>query len=175
MNEHKPILMNYIVSSATTYQGKHPSFNVIYLDPDTMLPVDYESYFMDLNKANSLPDTEKPVWELKYNYRDYFNLKDLSPQSFYDHANQQIYYNTTAAIMYRRYRYIDGPGGAGDFPCDLGCMKQFFCQTTTVGHDEWAYCMGNPQKYWMLGEQKDESFLETLEDVVTHDWYSESK
>ena len=88
MNEHKPILMNYIVSSATTYQGKHPSFNVIYLDPDTMLPVDYESYYMDLTKANALPDTEKPVWELKYNYRDYFNLEDLSPQSFYDHANQ---------------------------------------------------------------------------------------
>jgi hypothetical protein len=88
MIEKQPIMMNYLVSSVTTYQGKHPSINVIYLDPDTMLPVDYETHYMDLDKANKLPDDEKPVWEKKYNYRDYFNLKDLSPKSYFDHANQ---------------------------------------------------------------------------------------
>lgn len=72
----KPIGMNFIVSSATTYQGKPPSFNVIYLDPDTLLPVDYESYALDLDHAN---DHDETIWFLKHNYRDLFNLNDLSP------------------------------------------------------------------------------------------------
>lgn len=164
--------MNYIVSSATTYQGKHPSLNIIYLDPDTMLPVDYETHYMDLDEANKLPDDEKPTWKLKYNYRDYFNLEDLSPKSFFDYANQQMYFNETASIMYRRHRFVDGPGGAGDYPCDNGCKRLFYCQTTTTGYDEWQYCMGNPQKYWRIGDSKDENTLETLENVVAHNWYS---
>jgi hypothetical protein len=44
--------MNFIIGSATTYQGKPPSFNVIYLDPDTMLPIDFETYAFDLDHAN---------------------------------------------------------------------------------------------------------------------------
>jgi len=74
--EGKPIGMNFIVSSATTYQGKPPSFNVIYLDPDTMLPVEYESYALDLDHANEHDET---IWSRKFNYRETYNLPDLSP------------------------------------------------------------------------------------------------
>jgi hypothetical protein len=164
--------MNYIVSSATTYQGKHPSLNIIYLDPETMLPVDYETHYMDLDEANKLGDDEKPVWKQKYNYRDYFHLEDLSPKSFLDHANYQIFYNETAAIEYRRHRSIDGPAGAGEYPCDAGCKRLFFCQTTCNGYDEWNMCMGNPQKNWEYGRDKDEGIFETFENVVAHNWYS---
>lgn len=52
MYEKKPIGVNFISGSGTTYQGKPPSFNVVYLDPETMLPIDYESYAFDLDHAN---------------------------------------------------------------------------------------------------------------------------
>jgi hypothetical protein len=133
--------MNFIVSSATTYQGKPPSFNVIYLDPDTMVPVDYEAYSLDLDHANAHDET---IWSRKYDYRDYFHLQDLSPQSFYDHAHYQIQLNETAAIEYRRHRALDGPGGAGTYPCDDGCKTLFFCQTTANGYDDFKYCLGDP-------------------------------
>lgn len=68
--------MNFIVGSATTYQGKAPSFNLIYLDPETMLPVEYESYMLDLDHANLHDET---IWSRKFNYRETYNLKDLSP------------------------------------------------------------------------------------------------
>lgn len=86
--------MNFIVGSGTTYQGKPPSFNLIYIDPDLMIPVDYESWAFDLDKANS---EDKPTWFRKYNYRDTYNLEDLSPRSFMDHSFGQIYRNETAA------------------------------------------------------------------------------
>jgi len=79
ITEAKPIFMNWIVGSATTYQGKPQSFNVIYLDPKTMLPVDYESYAFDLEYANA---NDSPKWYLKYDYRKMYELKDLSPRSF---------------------------------------------------------------------------------------------
>lgn len=79
----KAIGMNYIVGSATTYQGKPPSFNVIYLDKETMLPIDYETYAFDLDHANEF---DEPIWNRVYDYRQTYNLKDLSPQSFFDHS-----------------------------------------------------------------------------------------
>jgi hypothetical protein len=46
--------MNFIVGSVTSYGGKHPNFNVIYLDPETMLPLDYEIHYFNITTANKL-------------------------------------------------------------------------------------------------------------------------
>lgn len=58
--------MNFIVGSATTYKGKPPSFNVMYVDPETKLPIDFETHTFDLDHANRY---DQPKWDLKYNYR----------------------------------------------------------------------------------------------------------
>ena len=68
--------MNFIVGSGTSYNGKPPSFNVMYLDPDTMLPVDYEGHAFDLDHANKY---DEPKWGKFYDHRDFYNLTDLSP------------------------------------------------------------------------------------------------
>lgn len=79
----QPIGVNFIVGSATTYKHKPPSYEVVYLDPETLLPVDHETWAMDLDESN-LKDT--PIWELKYTYKDSYGLKDLSPESFWWYA-----------------------------------------------------------------------------------------
>jgi len=83
MVTHEPIGMNFIVGSVTTYKGKPPSFNVVYLDAETMLPIDYETHTFDLEHANKY---DEPKWDLKFNYRDEYGLKDLSPSTFYNHS-----------------------------------------------------------------------------------------
>ena len=83
MIRKEPIGMNFIVGSATTYHGKPPSFNLIYLDPELMIPLEYESWAFDLDKANS---EDKPTWYRKLNYKEEYGLKDLSPRSFMDHS-----------------------------------------------------------------------------------------
>lgn len=52
INGGKEIGMNFIVGSVTTFQGKPPSYDLIYLDPETMLPVELETYAFDLETAN---------------------------------------------------------------------------------------------------------------------------
>ena len=70
------------MGSATPYlhksPGKEPSFAVLYVDPETMLPVDYETWNFDLEYANKF---DIPKWRRLLNWRDTYGLKDLSPSS----------------------------------------------------------------------------------------------
>jgi hypothetical protein len=38
----------------------------MYVDRDTMLPIDFETHAFDLEYANKY---DQPKWDLKYNYR----------------------------------------------------------------------------------------------------------
>jgi hypothetical protein len=46
--------------------GKDPSFSILYVDPETMLPVDYETWSFDLDYANKF---DIPKWERRINWR----------------------------------------------------------------------------------------------------------
>ena len=57
---------------------KEPSFTIAYVDPDTMLPVDFETWSFDLDHANFY---DEPKWYKRFDLRKDFKLKDLSPNS----------------------------------------------------------------------------------------------
>ena len=130
--------MNFIVGSATTYHNKPTMFSVVTLDPDLMIPLDYEVWAFDLDYANA---NNKPKWYKKYNYKDYFHLSDLSPKSFMDHSLNQIWKNETAAIEYRNHKWLDGPGVSKyEEGCDIDCRNEFYCETTSNDYDEHQFC-----------------------------------
>lgn len=66
MNGTAAVSMNFIVGSGTTYLGKPPMFDVMYLDPDTMLPVELETYIFDLEYSNKM---DQPRWHQYIDYR----------------------------------------------------------------------------------------------------------
>jgi hypothetical protein len=49
-----------------------------------MLPIDYESYALDLEKSNI---EDRPIWYKKYDYREYYKFDNLSPNSFFNYSN----------------------------------------------------------------------------------------
>lgn len=104
MMQGDAIGMNYIVGSATTFPHKPPNFVVMTLDPDLMIPIDYEVWQFDLDYAN---ENDQPKWFKKYNYSELFHIDDLSPKSFMDHTLNQIWKNETAALEYKDHIYID--------------------------------------------------------------------
>lgn len=79
INSGKSIGVNFVVGSVTTFKGKSPNFDLLYLDPETMLPVDLETYTFDLESANA---NDTPSWNLYMNVRDEYKMKDMSPESF---------------------------------------------------------------------------------------------
>lgn len=60
---------------------KNPSFNVLHLDPETMLPQDYYVHSFNLTEANMTPE-KNPDWKVWRDYRKDYNMTDLSPKSF---------------------------------------------------------------------------------------------
>jgi len=71
--------MNFFPGSATTSSNKAPNFAVTEIDPDLLIPLDYFVYAFDLDYANT---HNIPKWSLKFDYKDFFSLPDLSPKSF---------------------------------------------------------------------------------------------
>ena len=55
------------------------------MDPDTLIPIDIETYAVDLDKANT---DGTPKWFKAFSDRETYDLKDLSPQSYYEQATQ---------------------------------------------------------------------------------------
>jgi len=47
-NDNMPIGTNHISSSLTTYTGKNPSFTLIELDAEFLIPLNYYTYYYDL-------------------------------------------------------------------------------------------------------------------------------
>ena len=141
--------MNFIVGSAVPYIlpddiGKDPTFQVAYLDPDTLLPLDVETFTFDLQKANKQPDG-KPEWYKAYSMKQAYNLKDLSPQSFLDFAND-IYVNETAAQVFGSH-WRAGRGDARE-PCGYECRLYYHCMAVTADYDEYQYCTNQDLKVY---------------------------
>lgn len=79
-----PIVNSFIVGSVTPYSGKNPSVDVVYLDPDTMLPVELECFAFDIDYANK---NDKPLFYKAYSLKELYSLPDLSPRSMLNLAN----------------------------------------------------------------------------------------
>lgn len=74
-------MVDQIGGSLTTYTEKNPSFMVIEMDAKTLLPVNFKTYYFDLVEANEHPDRE-PNWTMLHDYKEYYQMEDLSPSSF---------------------------------------------------------------------------------------------
>ena len=96
--------MSYIVGSVTTFQGKSPSFDIMYLDPETMLPVELETYAFDLESANQ---HDAPSWNLHIDVRKEYGMDDLSPSSFLK-LSQQIKADKDVCGKYKSNSRVGG-------------------------------------------------------------------
>ena len=126
-----PIGLNLVVSSATTFQGKSPSFSVAYLDPVTMLPINLETYAFDLAHANE-HDEEK--WVKMWDYLSEYELEDLSPASM-QKFSEKMFRDEKAASLYKAHRNVKHV--KPDENCDFPCRQEMYCQTVSNDYDEY--------------------------------------
>jgi hypothetical protein len=67
---------NFIAGSLTAYTDKNPSFTVIEIDEEYMVPTNFKTYYYDMVKANK---ENKITWEILHDFKGYYGLKDLRP------------------------------------------------------------------------------------------------
>jgi len=70
----------------------------MYLEPTNLLPVEYETWSFDLDKANKA--LRQPEWKLQYKFSETYGLKDLSPTSFMKYAEKMITGDGKEALKY---------------------------------------------------------------------------
>lgn len=80
VGDNKPIGVNHLTSSMTTFIGRNPSFRVITLDAKTKLPLKIETFSIDIGEANK--NDEKAMFTRHHELTEAYEMKDLSPKSF---------------------------------------------------------------------------------------------
>jgi len=64
--------------SLSTNAYRNPGFRVYNMYDDTHLPIDYTLYYLNLSKANRLPNNTTPEFEFGYNASSFYNLSHLA-------------------------------------------------------------------------------------------------
>ena len=116
VREGKNIGMNFITGSLTTFTNKDPSFSVMALDQDLLIPLTHQTYSLNLNKTNQ---NNTPVWTLLHDYASMYNLEDLSPDSF-NHFSQQVKSDVNLSLLYK-WNKVKQTAHRKPTTCDAKC------------------------------------------------------
>ena len=136
----KPVGINFMMPSVSTQyrddqggeNGKDPNFVVMHVDKETKLPVDIETYYMDLKEANA----GHPKWKLHHSWKSHYNIPDFSPTSFHNLA-RDILLDESTALSFIQNRSKS---------CDFICRRHLFCQCTANGYNKYQECLGKDKR-----------------------------
>eukprot|EP00656_Telonema_subtile_P053693 TRINITY_DN7837_c0_g1_i1.p1 TRINITY_DN7837_c0_g1~~TRINITY_DN7837_c0_g1_i1.p1 ORF type:complete len:432 (+),score=82.10 TRINITY_DN7837_c0_g1_i1:235-1530(+) len=90
----KPVDVTYVSGSGTPGGGS-PTFRVFHYDLETYEIVDYDQYWVDMDKANQ---DGKAVWVKDHSAKEYYGLTDLSGQSWTDMATSMLHGNDNMTL-----------------------------------------------------------------------------
>lgn len=94
----KHIGVGQIGPSVTTLTDENPGFALIDVDKETLLPINWRIFAMDLEEANN---EGKPVWRQMIDYSKDYDLGGVSPNSLYGLAERL----QTDADLYWQFRW----------------------------------------------------------------------
>ncbi|GAB6020690.1 hypothetical protein CHUAL_003359 [Chamberlinius hualienensis] len=118
-----PISVAHVAPSVTTYSRMNPAFRVYVIDGDypgtTWQVLDYEEYWLDVNKANS---DGFPTWELLTTAKSAYSMPDLTAASFDDFINRMETDDALFQTFYQNYNRV-----FTDPPCEDNCKKNMLC------------------------------------------------
>jgi hypothetical protein len=95
--------VNIVTGSATTYIKKNPSFAMITVDQHYMVPLDMDTHFFNITKANNIPTAAK--WELLHNFLNEYGLRKMSPAEIFNKIAERLMEDETRAKQYLWNKY----------------------------------------------------------------------
>jgi len=69
----------------TTGTNENPAYALLTLDAATMLPLNWEFYVLDIERANKKGEA---VWEMMFDYVDNYKMGHMSPDTLFTLATQ---------------------------------------------------------------------------------------
>ena len=136
--------MNFVAGSLTTYTDKNPSFTVIEIDEEFMVPVNFKTYYYNLEKANT---EGKITWEVLHDFKNFYGMKDLRPDELASFS-QRVRSDEALAMLYEWNKYRQSPATQPK-TCDDSCRLSLFCDMTSTEYFQFQNCMGRPTFDWL--------------------------
>ena len=84
----------------TTYVDSYPSFRRFIVDVETMLPIEIETYRLDVEDSN-------PEFVFDHELKSHFGLSDLSPKSF-DELSDRLLVDGELALKFLKTKSQHG-------------------------------------------------------------------
>lgn len=135
----KPIDIQFISPSVTTYTGVNPSYRLFEVDSESLQVTNYHQYRLNLTHAN-LNSNSEPEFELVYDFLTEYGLSDMHPDTILDWLNV-IKDDEQQVLKVLRNEETHGP----DSPrgCDEGCRKSFYCYFSNALGEDQDKCSGS--------------------------------
>lgn len=131
--------------SLTTFPRLNPSFRIYEIDTQSYQPVNYYTYRLPLSQANADLSTT-PKFELAYSAKELYNMKDLSPESYFKLVSHMKEDSDLLNTYYLNY-YSSYPNEIQN--CTSACQSELTCGALHSVFDEFANCTDelNPEEY----------------------------
>lgn len=110
--------LSLYTGSLTTYTNRNPSFSVVELDQEYMIPVSYKTYYLDIEKANT---DNAANWAILHDLKQEYLLEDLSPDTIQTALAEVLLANETAALNYLWNKNKKTPAREPTGGCDSWC------------------------------------------------------
>jgi hypothetical protein len=115
--DNKNIGINYVTGSLTMSSEYNPTFSVVEIDEEFMVPINFKIYVMDLGESNK---QKTPIFRLQSDFLQTYNIPDVSPNALYTVSEKILNDEETATLYWwNEYRqYGDKPAS-----CDAACRQ----------------------------------------------------
>mmetsp|Transcript_7087 Transcript_7087/g.5344 ORF Transcript_7087/g.5344 Transcript_7087/m.5344 type:complete len:168 (-) Transcript_7087:36-539(-) len=132
--DNKPINLDYLTGSMAMQPSAEPSFTLIEIDAELMIPINFKVYVMDLEKSNA---QKEGVFRLQNDHLETYDLEDVSPSSMFA-LSEKILNDKEVAVKYLWNQYRE----YGEAPeCDEICQRTWYCDTTAIEVLEYQECV----------------------------------
>ena len=131
----------FIAPSLTTYGIRNPEFRIYEIDFDTMRPVNYQQYRLNLTKWNALPN-DNVEWDLAYDFLSEYNYSDMSFKTF-ENLTERLRTNSSTIEL---FKYHDKSGLEAMKNNNSNLDLSYYCSTFAV-NSERAKCNGQKESF----------------------------
>ncbi|ELT88291.1 hypothetical protein CAPTEDRAFT_206548 [Capitella teleta] len=116
--------VQFVTPSVTTKMDINPSARVFYLDPDTLVPLDQETFYLDLNKYME-GDSKDAKIETSYKFTEEYGVDDLTPASLKKLVDRCME-NDDELLNKYRYNFLTKQRQPEE--CNATCKKRILCR-----------------------------------------------
>jgi sphingomyelin phosphodiesterase acid-like 3 len=131
----------YIASSVTPVYGSNPSYRLVHYDPRTSNLLDYQTFYLNLEKIDGNVATGGDVWVAELpGFAATYDLNDMSSTSLrllLDRLAEPWEMSNDIWEAFLDRQYVSTTVGAS---CDGHCRAEWLCTLQAISKDDYASC-----------------------------------